>query len=144
MPGTYAAIYLHLVWGTWDRMPLLTPDIERDVYRVIGAECANAGAAIVALGGIEDHVHLLAKLSPALAPAELVKQIKGVSSRVVNTQLLSGGSFRWRGGYGAVSVSPSHLERVTAYIARQKEHHATGKLSETLERIEDHPLLTSP
>ncbi len=123
MPEAYAAIYLHLVWGTWDRAPLLTEEIKRTVYRVIGAECVGLGTEIVAIGGMEDHVHLLVRVPPTLAPADLMKRAKGISTHLVNTQLLPGASFRWRGGYGAVSVSPRHLAQITSYIARQKEHY---------------------
>ena len=129
-----------LFWGTWDSAPLLTEAIERAVYRVIGTECGGFGAEVVATGGTEDHVHLLVRVPPTLAPADLMKRAKGISTHLVNTQLLPGSSFRWRGGYGAVSVSPRHLAQVTAYIARQKEHHAAGTLLATLERIEHHPV----
>jgi REP element-mobilizing transposase RayT len=141
MPGAYAAIYLHLVWDTWDRAPLLTPEIERDVYRVIGAECVKCDVELIALGGTEDHVHLLVRLPPVLAPAELLKQVKGVSSHLINIQHALRTVFRWRGGYGAVSVSPRHLKQVAAYIARQKEHHTIGSVSTILERIEEHVLV---
>lgn len=59
---SHLALYLHLVWGTWDRLPLLNGEFARDVYRAIGAECASVGSELVAIGGVEDQVHLLPSL----------------------------------------------------------------------------------
>ena len=53
------AVYVHLVWATWDRQPLLQGDLQRRVHRAIAAKCEELGAEVVALGGVEDHVHLL-------------------------------------------------------------------------------------
>ena len=126
MRQTRVAVFVHLVWATWDRLPLVSDAISGSVYRTIGASCARCGAEIVALGGTEDHVHLLVRLPATLTVAELVKAVKGSSAHLVTHDLKPGDFFKWQGSYGAFSVSPDHVATVNDYIARQAEHHAGG------------------
>ena len=128
MRGTRVALFVHVVWGTWDRLRLLVDETERRVYRSIEATCAEVGAETVALGGIEDHVHLLARLPAALAVSDLVKRVKGASAHLATHAVAPDAFFKWQGGYAAFSVSVSQLEVVRDYIARQKEHHRAGSL----------------
>jgi REP element-mobilizing transposase RayT len=123
MRKTLLAVYVHLVWGTWDRLPLLTEEIEAQVHRAIGAKAVELGAAPVAIGGTDDHVHLLVRLPATLAIADLVQGVKGASAHLVNHQLTPGGAFKWQGAYAVFSVSPRHRAQITDYIARQREHH---------------------
>jgi len=96
-------------------------------------EAQANGAAIVAIGGIENHVHLLLCIAPTMPISHLVKQIKGVSSRFANAELGFNGSFRWQGSYAAFSVSRWDVELVKNYILNQKEHHAHGTTRPQLE-----------
>ena len=111
------AVYLHLVWGTWDRLPLLNGELAHDMYRAIGAECVAMKSEIIALGGIEDHVHLLTSLPATISVADLVKRLKGSSAHLATHQLVPGEFFKWQGGYGAVTVSPRHLDQVSNYTS---------------------------
>src|SRR3954466_10326674 len=77
---SYAEIYLHLVWGTWDRHPLLVGERVEAVYRAIHHECVRMRAEVIAIGGMEDHVHLLVRVPASLSASDLVKQVKGASS----------------------------------------------------------------
>ena len=121
------AVFVHVVWGTWDRLPLLTPRIAPRVYAAIAAKCGELGAQVVALGGVEDHVHLLVHMPATLALADLVKHVKGASSHLA-THEADAVAFRWQGAYGAFSVGVRDLEQVSAYIRGQREHHTTGSL----------------
>jgi REP element-mobilizing transposase RayT len=123
------AVYIHAAWATWDRLPLLVGEVERAAHRALAAKCHELGAEVVALGGVEDHVHLLVKLPATLPLASLIGQIKGASSHLV-THLPDDGDrlFKWQGSYGAVSVSPQALEEVADYIAHQRAHHAACTL----------------
>ena len=135
------AVYVHIVWGTWDRLPLLTGELERRVHRAIGAKCEDLGAEVIALGGMEDHIHLLVRLPATLCVADLAKQVKGASSHLATHEVLGRDQFfKWQGAYGAVSVSPQHLPRVSDYIARQREHHAAGTLITGLEDVGGPPI----
>ncbi len=107
---------------------MLVGEIERRVYRSIAATCEELGTEIVALGGVEDHVHLLACLPATLTIADVVKQVKGSSAHLMTHKVAPDTFFKWQGGYAAFSVSLGHLEVVRDYIARQKEHHRNGSL----------------
>ncbi len=133
MHQTRAAVFVHVTWATWDRLPLLTDEVELRVYRAIGAKCADLGARLVALGGTDDHVHLLVCLPTSLGLSELMKQIKGMTAHLVTHDIAPGEFFKWQGGYGAFSVSPRHLRKVSDYIINQRHHHATGALMPKLE-----------
>ena len=122
------AMYLHLVWATWDREPLVTPDIERRIHRSIETEARGMGCDVLAIGGMPEHVHLVVKIPATVTIADLVKQVKGVSSHFAGETLGLKGSFKWQGTYGAFSVSRWDVDRVIGYVERQKQHHADESL----------------
>ncbi len=121
-------VAVHFVWATWDRQPLITEDIERDLWRYIGAVCWDDKCDLLAVGGMPDHVHLLVLLSNTITLADLMKHVKGGSSAFVSDKLRPGEWFKWQGSYGATAVSRRHIETVVSYIASQKQHHADGTL----------------
>ena len=123
MRRTRVAVFVHVVWGTWDRAPLLVGETERRVYHSIQASCAAMGAEALALGGVEDHVHLLVQLPATIAVADLIKQVKGASAHLATHEVAPDKFFKWQGGYAAFSVGQSQLTVIRAYIAHQKEHH---------------------
>jgi len=133
MAGTFTQLYLHLVWSTWDRYPILTDKVRPDVYRAIQAECARLATDVIAIGGIDDHVHLFVRMPTTLSPAGLAKQVKGASSHLANHALAKVPFFRWQGGYGAFSVSKNHVPRIRDYVLYQEEHHRLGRLIPDLE-----------
>ncbi len=102
------------------------------------AKATELRCMTIAIGMIEDHVHDLLALPATVALATLAKELKGASSHLVN-QHLGGREFKWQSGYGGFSVSPGHLERVAAYVRRQREHHQAQRLWHSLEQI--HPNL---
>jgi REP element-mobilizing transposase RayT len=119
-------VYVHLVWATWNRQPFLTRDVKPRVFNCIRAECAQMKADVVALGGVEDHMHALVRLPATQSISSLVKQIKGSSSHLVNHTCED--YFKWQGGYGAFSVSRRHLASARDYVLHQEERHRTGSL----------------
>ena len=126
-------LYVHLVWATWDRQPLLTPDRRDLIYRAIATSCADLRCEVLAIGGMPDHVHLLVRIPPSVAPAALVKQVKGASSHLANPVHGRGATFRWQGGYGAFTVSRHHVARVRGYVLNQERHHAENRLAPDFE-----------
>lgn len=128
MRRAFVAVYLHLVWATWDRLPLLDAAIEREIHRAIEAKAKEMGVDVLAIGGVEDHVHLLVRLPATLTIADLAKGVKGASAHLVNHALRPGEFFQWQGSYAALSVSQRQLATVKDYIGRQREHHTLGGL----------------
>ena len=95
---------------------------------------------IVETNGAQDHVHMLVKSKPAIAPADIAKNIKGSSSHFINHIVLGQDRIRslyWQDGYGVVSVSPGAVHSVREYIRNQKEHHASNRLIDDFEIVAD-------
>jgi REP element-mobilizing transposase RayT len=122
------SLFLHLVWATWDRLPLITADIRYRLYRQIESEARKQGCTVLAIGGVEDHLHMLISLPATMAVADLVKQLKGVSSHFVNQALQPDAQFKWQGSYGAFTVSRWDNAKLIDYINGQQEHHASDTL----------------
>jgi putative transposase len=122
------ALYLHLVWATWDRLPLIDPDLERPLHRMIASLAQDHGCRVLALNGMPDHVHLVVTLPATLTVADLAKHVKGASSRFANETVPADRLFRWQGSYGAFTVSLAAVERVVHYVQCQKEHHRASEL----------------
>jgi REP element-mobilizing transposase RayT len=119
----YTQLYIHLVWSTWDRLPLISPAIEPRLYRTIEAKCVALGCQPLALGGVADHVHLLVSLTPTISISRLVGEIKGASSHLITHEIQPGQFFRWQGSYGAFTVSHTVIDQLRSYILNQKNHH---------------------
>jgi len=134
-------VCVHFVWATKNRLPLVTEDIERDLYRCIRAICADIKCDCLAAGGMKDHVHLLVALNSTLSLGQVMKQVKGGSSRFVSERLRPNDWFAWQPNYAAFAVSPAHKNRVVRYIENQKQHHASSTVwpeaEETDEEDED-------
>lgn len=129
MRAAYTQLYLHLVWATWDRLPLITADIEGRIYAAIAAKCRQLKCEPLAINGVEDHVHVLVRLHPTVSVARLVKEIKGASSHLMTHEIKSGQFFKWQGAYRAFTIRKSDVPTVKAYIQNQKQHHAEEHLN---------------
>jgi REP element-mobilizing transposase RayT len=134
MRAPYTQLYLHLVWATWDRLPLITEEIEPRLYAAIAAKCRELKCVPLAIGGTEDHVHLLVRLHTTVAVARLAQGVKGSSSHLVTHEIMPGEFFKWQGAYGAFTLRKEDVPAVEKYIERQKEHHAAGDLWEDWEQ----------
>ncbi len=84
----------------------------------------------IIVNGVEDHVHILVGLKPAMSISDLVREIKNNSSNFINAQKFLKGKFAWQEGYGAFSYSHSQIDTVYRYIANQQEHHRTKTFKE--------------
>lgn len=124
---------VHVVFSTKLRMPLIIPALRAALYERIRRIVADENEILEAIGGIEDHVHLLLRIRPSTHPAGLVKSIKGATSHWVNRRPDRREHFGWQEGYSAFSVSASQSDRVKAYIETQEEHH---KLQTTEEEFQ--------
>ncbi len=123
---------MHLVWKTWDHLPLTTLEVRELLYPVLLRKAREMGCSSLAVGGVEDHVHLLISFRPTVYLSDVVKELKGTSSRAVGLELPKR-FFKWEGSYGAISVSPADLDPVTLYIEKQAEHHRRGDCDADLE-----------
>ena len=133
MRASKIEVFVHLVWATWDRLPLLGPAIREDVRRSIAASFRESGCLVVAVGGVEDHVHAVVGLPATVALAEVVRRAKGTSSHLVTHVLTPDSGFRWQGTYAAFSVSRENVDAVERYVRSQAAHHADDSVLPNLE-----------
>ncbi len=136
MRAPYTQLYLHAVWATWDRLPLITPDIELRLYGAINEKCRELKSYSLALGGIDDHLHLLVRLPTTLSVADLLKGVKGSSSHLLTHEVAPDKFFKWQGAYGAFTLAKQDVDRVIDYIRNQKTHHAAKTIWDDWERCE--------
>jgi putative transposase len=122
MPQSFIALNIHLVFSTKNREPLITPQIQTELYPYIDGIIRDDGCVLRCAGGIADHVHLMISLGKEISIADLVRNIKANSSRFVHEKFTP--DFGWQSGYGAFAVSFSAIEDVRRYIETQAEHHA--------------------
>ncbi len=132
----YWRLFYHFTWATKGRMISIEPDWEAELHRVITAKAQALGAIVYVVGGIEDHVHLVASVPPKSALADFVGQIKGNSAHFVNHVKAPEAHFAWQTGYGVVSFGEKNLDMVIQYVKRQREHHSGTTVIPFLERDE--------
>ncbi|HTW78334.1 MAG TPA: IS200/IS605 family transposase [Terracidiphilus sp.] len=124
MAHTYASNFIHCIFSTKDRKPLIAADRKADLHAYMGGIARSEGFALVAAGGTTDHVHLLFILPATQSLAAIVQKLKGSSSHWM------GKGFSWQDGYGAFSVSPSQVSVVKTYILDQEQHHRKQSFEE--------------
>jgi|SRR5690606_567316 len=123
MPHSFNKIWIHAIWATKERMPLVNTSIEQKVYQFISEQLKEQGCRVRIINGMPDHIHCLFMLSPQKSIADIIKQIKGSSSHFINQNNLIADKFAWQTGYAAYSVSESVVDKVFQYIKNQKRHH---------------------
>jgi putative transposase len=128
-------LYYHIVWGTKNRLPLITPKIEAGIYRNIVAKVCEFGGVVYACGGLYNHVHIAVSLPPKYALAQMIGQLKGSSSHFVNHVLGCEETFRWQNEYGVLTIGEKQLPWVVKYIKNQKKHHKEGRLFPEFEAL---------
>jgi putative transposase len=117
-------------------LPLISPQIETQLYSGINAKCKELKREPLAIGGIEDHLHLLVRFPTTLAVASLVKEVKGASSYLTTHEIAPTEFFKWQGAYGAFTVSKEVVPKVREYVLDQKKHHAMKSVFEAWEKCE--------
>lgn len=123
MSHTVQQVYVHVVWATRMRAPLLTGTVRARAWECIRSSATAAGAVVVAVGGVADHVHLLVLLPATVALASVVKRAKGATSHLLN-RIVTAEPFAWQEGYAAFSVDGERVAQLRAYIDCQEAHHA--------------------
>jgi putative transposase len=139
----YTQLFVHVVWATWDRAPLLDAELLRVVDAAVRRECVEMNVEVIAFGGVADHVHLLVRFPTTISVADLVKQVKGSSSHLLSQRLKV--PFKWQGRYGAFTVSKRLVPTIRDYVLNQEQHHRDGTIVPAAEPPEmDSPDETPP
>ena len=130
----YCSLFYHIVWGTKNRLNLIDPAWEKDLYGYIWGKATALECFPHAIGGMSDHIHVAISIPPKLCVATVTGQLKGASSHHVNTTYTDG-SFLWQAEYGVFTFSEKSLSQVVYYINHQKKHHAENTLNAVMEKI---------
>ncbi len=131
----YWQLFYHIIWTTKGREPLISGDKEGIIHNAIVRKASALGGKVFAIGGVEDHVHLVVSIPPSIAIATFIGQVKGASSASVNKSGLFPFPFRWQSEYGVFSFDRKRLPYVVQYVKEQKARHQTGKIVPVLERL---------
>lgn len=136
VPQSLAQIYLHLVFSTKNRTPFLQDRELRDrLHAYLAGTCRGLDSPSVIVGGVEDHVHVLCRFGRSHSIAETVKELKRASSLWVKNESPHVWGFHWQDGYGAFSVSPSHVNALRTYIENQEQHHRKESFQDEFRRL---------
>ena len=123
MPQSLSQVFLHIIFSTKHRQPLIDDDIAPELYDYLGGTCRHMDCLPLKVGGYYDHVHLLCALSRKVAMMDLLEEVKKRSSKWIKTKREEYKGFYWQDGYAAFSVSPLQTPEVVRYIENQKTHH---------------------
>jgi REP element-mobilizing transposase RayT len=128
--GTFHKLTYHVVFSTKYRRRTIRDDLRERLYEYGGGIVRAQKGHLIEIGGIEDHVHLLANLSPANALSASIRDIKANTSKWANELSNTKARFAWQKGYAAFTVSFSQIYLVRQYIQNQREHHRTKSFEE--------------
>lgn len=133
---SFVKIWVHLVFATKNREPLLEKGIRDIIYKHIWSNCREKEIFLKSIGGYTDHLHCLISLGREQSMAKVAQLIKGESAYWINEQKLTSDYFSWQDDYFAVSVSESQINTVINYIANQEKHHAKKSFADEVAEFE--------
>lgn len=123
MSHSYTSCLIHYVFSTKHRTKLISPELRERLWPYLGGIARENSMKALAVGGTDDHVHMLVLLPSTLSTAKAVQLLKGASSKWIHETFPAMSAFAWQEGYGAFSVGVSAIADTVAYIDRQDEHH---------------------
>jgi REP element-mobilizing transposase RayT len=124
MANTYTQVYIHVVFAVQERACLIKPEWKEELFKYIAGIFKNQGVKLIAIGGVEDHIHILFGLNPKVALSDLIRDVKANSSKFINEKGVVRGKFYWQAGFGAFSYSRSQIDEVAKYVLDQERRHA--------------------
>jgi REP element-mobilizing transposase RayT len=130
MSHSYVSGLFHCVFSTKERRKSITEDLEERLWKYMGGIARENKMRALAIGGVEDHVHLLLSIPSTLSVAKAMQLIKGGSSKWVHDTFPEHRDFEWQEGYGAFSIGISQADDTKTYTANQREHHRTRSFQE--------------
>jgi REP element-mobilizing transposase RayT len=135
MPQSLAKVNIHLVFSTKKQVKIIDPDIEIELYPYMAKLFRECDSPALIINGTENHLHSLFLLSRKFTISQVVEKVKKTSSKWIKTKGEKYKSFFWQNGYGAFSISQSHVEIVRNYISNQKPHHRQVTFQEEYIRL---------
>lgn len=124
MANTYSQIYIQAIFAVEQRASLIRSEWKEELFKYIGGIFRNKNQKLIAIGGVEDHIHILFGLKPNVAISDLVRDVKSDSTEFIKKKGFVRSRFNWQEGFGAFSYSRSQLDAVAKYVLNQEKHHA--------------------
>ena len=121
--GNLLQCYCHFVWSVKNRESLLAPNIRYPLLEHMRQYAQRQQIELVIINGVANHIHALVKLKSTQSMADMIKKMKGESSRWLNLHHFPENNFLWQAGYGSFTVSPDRVPTVVRYILNQERHH---------------------
>lgn len=123
MGNTFNSQLMHCVFSTKERRPLLNAELRERLFPYLGGIARENGMKMIAIGGVDDHIHLLLSLPTTLSISKAMQLLKGNSSKWIHENFPDQRHFGWQEGYGSFSVGIGDVPRTISYISNQEEHH---------------------
>jgi putative transposase len=134
MANTYSALHYHIIFATRERIPMIDKEWMQDLHAYLAGTMRHLGTKPEIIGGIADHVHILAEMKPITVIPDVLRDIKKASTTWVQRER-SVPKFGWQGGYAIFSVSPFERRDLVRYIANQEVHHTDENSYDELFRM---------
>jgi len=129
MAHSLASVHIHFVFSTKNRLPYLKDALQPAMFAYLGGIVRELGGKPVIVGGMPDHVHLLARMPTGMSVSDFMRVVKTNSSKWARRGKRD---LAWQTGFAAFSVSMSLLPHVTRYIREQEKHHRKMTFREEL------------
>ena len=130
MDKAYTQIYCHILIIVQGRFQLISNGWKDELYKYIAGIISNQGQKLIIINGMPDHVHLLIGMKANCNLSDLMRDIKGSSTKWINRKGFIGGKFKWQSGFGAFTNGHSEISIIANYIKSQERLHKNISLKE--------------
>jgi REP element-mobilizing transposase RayT len=121
--GTYTRITYQIVFQTYHWEPTLIKQHREELFRFISGILIKKNCFVYRVGGIENHIHIVADIHPNISVSQLVKDIKLACTSMIRDKNLFPHFRGWNEGFGAFSYGPGARKNLIRYVEQQEEHH---------------------
>jgi REP-associated tyrosine transposase len=135
MSQSLSNILAHIIFSTKLSKPFIAQSIKNELYSYMASILKDCDCSPIIIGGIEDHVHVLCKLSKTRSMSSVIEDVKKKSSKWIKTRGIEYKNFYWQNGYGAFSIGESQVKTLKEYIQDQEEHHRKKSFKEEFREI---------
>ncbi|MBK7160010.1 MAG: IS200/IS605 family transposase [Ignavibacteria bacterium] len=130
MANTYTQIHIQFIFAVKYRKGVILASWKDELYKYLTGIVQNNKHKMISINGMPDHIHLLAGIRPSQSISDLMKDLKGSSSKWINEKKFTKERFEWQEGYGAFSYGKSQVKNVISYIENQEKHHKRKSFKE--------------
>lgn len=130
MANTYTQIHIQFIFAVKYRKGVILASWKDELYKYLTGIVQNNKHKMISINGMPDHIYLLAGIRPSHSISDLMKDLKGSSSKWINEKKFTKERFEWQEGYGAFSYGKSQVKNEISYIENQEKHHKRKSFKE--------------